>query len=114
MTTGSKKSSKKGGKKSSGTKKTSHAKKAAGVKKAAGAKKAAGSKKAAKKPGGGASSGGLHQESESHPWEINIGNHPQRTDSPEYIKSRKMMITIVQETQPWYLGSKPYQDHHGG
>jgi uncharacterized protein DUF6424 len=114
MTTGSKKSSKKGGKKSSGTRKTG-SKKVASLKKRAGAKKASGKKKAtAAKKGSGANGGGLHQESESHPWEINIGNHPQRKDSPEYIKSRKMMISIVQATQPWYLGPKPYQDHHGG
>ena len=38
---------------------------------------------------------------------------PGRT-APEYRASRAAMIKIVQETQPWFFGGPPYQDHHGG
>jgi hypothetical protein len=30
----------------------------------------------------------VHPESESHPWSVNVGNHPPRTDSPEYTAAR--------------------------
>ncbi|HKV42411.1 MAG TPA: DUF6424 family protein [Blastocatellia bacterium] len=58
--------------------------------------------------------GATHTEHEDDPWTINIGDHPQRKDSPGYLASRKAMIKIVQDTQPCYFGNKPYQDHHGG
>ena len=62
----------------------------------------------------GKSAGGRHTERESHPWEINIPDHPQRRDSPAYLVSRKLMNQIVQGLKPFYLGDGPYQDHHGG
>lgn len=56
---------------------------------------------------------GIHTEKEDHPWEINIPDHPQRTDSPEYILSRKVMNEIVPKSE-WFYGAGSYQDHHGG
>ena len=56
----------------------------------------------------------VHREHEDHPWTINIGDHPGRTDSPQYVRSRTLMIKLVQQAQPWWFGDKPYQDHHGG
>lgn len=55
-----------------------------------------------------------HTEHESDDWTINIGDHPDRKDTPLYGRSRKHMITAVQAAQPWFFGPPPYQDHHGG
>ena len=33
----------------------------------------------------------VHPESESHPWTIDVGNHPARQDSPEYVAARHKM-----------------------
>jgi hypothetical protein len=57
---------------------------------------------------------GVHTEHEDQPWTIEVGDHPGRTDSPQYTRSRNLMIKLVQQTQPWWFGSPPYQDHHGG
>jgi hypothetical protein len=59
-------------------------------------------------------SGGVHQEYEDYGWTIDVGDHPDRSDTSEYRASRAAMIKIVQETQPWFFGGPPYQDHHGG
>lgn len=57
----------------------------------------------------------IHTEKESHPWEINIPDHPKRADSKIYRTSRKLMNKIMAEVTDFYLGSAPpYQDHHGG
>lgn len=56
---------------------------------------------------------GLHTEHEDHPWTIEIPDHPQRTDSPAYVLSRKIMNSIV-PAKDWFMGAEPYQDHHGG
>jgi uncharacterized protein DUF6424 len=58
--------------------------------------------------------GGVHTEHEDHPWIINVGDHPDRSDSPGYRRSRALMVELVQRTQPWFFGPRPYQDHHGG
>jgi hypothetical protein len=58
--------------------------------------------------------GPTHREHEDNPWTIEIGDHPSRRDSPGYVRSRKLMIELVQSAQPWFLGARPYQDHHGG
>ena len=55
-----------------------------------------------------------HTETEDHGWTIEIGDHPGRTDSPLYKRSRECMVKAVQAVQPWFFGDKPYQDHHGG
>jgi hypothetical protein len=55
-----------------------------------------------------------HVEREDHPWERNVAPHPPRTDSPEYIKARKMMVQQAQSVAHFFYGDKPYEDHHGG
>ncbi len=63
------------------------------------------------------SGGGEHTEHEDHPWEIDIPDHPQRTDSPTYVISRELMNEISAQAGaiPTFLGGTgPYQDHHGG
>jgi Family of unknown function (DUF6424) len=57
---------------------------------------------------------GVHTEHEDEPWTIDIGDHPEREDSPGYRASRAAMVKIVAEAQPWFFGDPPYQDHHGG
>lgn len=51
-----------------------------------------------------------HTESETHPWTIEIPDHPPRSDSPEYVASRKLMNQL----DPGLYGKHPVQDHHGG
>jgi hypothetical protein len=55
-----------------------------------------------------------HVESESNPWSINIPDHAQRADSPEFQHAKdvahKIMATI---SQPWHRPG-PWQMHHGG
>lgn len=58
--------------------------------------------------------GGTHTEHEDDPWTIDVDDHPARQDSPGYRHSRALMVQLVQTVQPWYLGDRPYQDHHGG
>ena len=58
--------------------------------------------------------GGEHTEHEDHPWTIEIPDHPKRADSPTYVASRKALAQITKEAQDFFLGSGPYQDHHGG
>lgn len=57
---------------------------------------------------------GQHTEHEDHPWEINIPDHPPRSDSPEYVKSRARMNSLARGLSGFYYGDAPYQDHHGG
>ena len=39
-----------------------------------------------------ASPSGVHTEHEDMPWTIDVGDHAQRSDSPGYVRSRKLMI----------------------
>ena len=55
----------------------------------------------------------VHSESETHGWTIDVGNHPTRTDSPEYVAARKKMIEIATGATGLIYGQPPYQDHHG-
>jgi hypothetical protein len=57
---------------------------------------------------------GVHTEHEDDPWTIHVADHPGRSDSPEYLHSRALMVELVKATQPWWYGPPPYQDHHGG
>jgi hypothetical protein len=61
---------------------------------------------------------GEHTEHEDHGWTIDIPDHPRRSDSPEYVASRKKMNEIAREatSSPDGLlyGAQAYQDHHGG
>jgi hypothetical protein len=53
-----------------------------------------------------------HTEHEDHEWEIRIPDHPPRSDSPEYVKSRARLHELVGEGT--FYGPPPIQDHHGG
>ena len=89
--------------------------KAKATSKKSAASKAGGSKASKKgKAGSKAVAKGVHTMGEDFAWVENVGNHPERKDSPEYAKARKLMVKLVQTSQPWYLGEAPYQDHHGG
>ncbi len=55
----------------------------------------------------------VHTESETHGWSIDVGDHPTRTDSPEYVAARKKMIQIATGATGLIYGQPPYQDHHG-
>lgn len=65
-------------------------------------------------PGGGDATKGVHQVTEDDKWIEVVNDHPQRSDSPEYVRSRKAMVAIIKTIQPWVLGDPPYQDHHAG
>jgi hypothetical protein len=56
----------------------------------------------------------VHSESETHPWSIEVPNHPVRSDSPEYVAARKKMNEIATGATGLVYGSAPFQDHHGG
>jgi Family of unknown function (DUF6424) len=56
----------------------------------------------------------VHSESETHPWSIQVPNHPVRSDSPEYVAARKKMNEIAAGATGLVYGSAPFQDHHGG
>lgn len=57
---------------------------------------------------------GVHHEHENDPWTIDVVDHAPRTESPEYVASRKLMQKIIATLDDWVLGKGPYQDHHGG
>jgi Family of unknown function (DUF6424) len=56
----------------------------------------------------------VHSESETHPWSIQVPNHPARSDSPEYVAAREKMNEIAAGATGLVYGSAPFQDHHGG
>src|ERR1017187_10276453 len=56
----------------------------------------------------------VHTEGETHPWKVNVPDHPLRADSPEYVAARKQMIEIAAQAPGLIYGEAPYQDHHGG
>lgn len=63
-----------------------------------------------------------HTEQEDQPWDIEIPDHPPRTDSPEYVKSRSRMNEILLTLRNFYYGCGyvdapaliKAQCHHGG
>ncbi|MEU1783830.1 DUF6424 family protein [Streptomyces abikoensis] len=55
-----------------------------------------------------------HVEHEDKPWTINIPGHPPRSDSPEYVASRKQMHKLVDSLDHPFYGPEPVEDHHGG
>jgi hypothetical protein len=57
---------------------------------------------------------GSHTENEDHPWTIQIPDHPPRTDSPEYLDSRREMNRFAAALPDFIYGKGPYQDHHSG
>jgi hypothetical protein len=56
----------------------------------------------------------VHPESEAHPWTIDVGNHPARQDSPEYVAARSKMNQMAAQATGMIYGQGPFQDHHGG
>src|SRR6516225_11655471 len=56
----------------------------------------------------------VHPESESHGWTIDVGNHPARQDSPEYVAARGKMNQLAAQATGLIYGQGPFQDHHGG
>lgn len=58
--------------------------------------------------------GPVHVVTQDDPWSENVGDHPARSDSPEYVRSRAAMVRIIQTIPDWPLGPPPYQDHHAG
>lgn len=56
----------------------------------------------------------VHSESESHPWAIDVPNHPARKDSPEYVAARSKMNQIAAQATGLIYGQGPFEDHHGG
>jgi uncharacterized protein DUF6424 len=55
-----------------------------------------------------------HPEHEDHPWTMWIDEHPPRTNSPTYVKSRALMNRLARTVKNFVLGKPPYDDHHGG
>jgi hypothetical protein len=55
-----------------------------------------------------------HPEHEDFPWIIAVVDHPPRTDSPAYRRSRALMHKLVETTPDWILAGDQIQDHHGG
>ena len=55
----------------------------------------------------------VHAESETHTWSINVPDHPNRADSPEYVAARTKMNEIAAQATGLVYGSPPFQDHHG-
>jgi len=56
-----------------------------------------------------------HTESESDPWNINIPDHPSRTDSPTFVAARAFAQTIMATLKvPFPYGPGAWQMHHGG
>ncbi|MGD3111688.1 DUF6424 family protein [Streptomyces sp. YGL11-2] len=54
-----------------------------------------------------------HTEHEDEPWTISVADHPPRTDSPQFVASRKLMNELVGTMDDWPFAPGPYQDHHG-
>lgn len=56
----------------------------------------------------------VHPESETHPWSIEVPDHPARADSPEYVAARTKMNELAGGATGLIYGPAPFQDHHGG
>lgn len=56
---------------------------------------------------------GSHIETETHTWSVNVPDHPQRTDSPDYIAAKNKMNEIAAQAPGLLYGTGPFQDHHG-
>lgn len=57
---------------------------------------------------------GVHADTEGAPITENIPDHPGRTDSPEYVRSRATMNELAHGVDPLFYGPGPWEDHHGG
>jgi uncharacterized protein DUF6424 len=56
---------------------------------------------------------GEHTEHEDHGWQIEIPDHPPRTDSPEYVASRAKMHELADSGTFYAAAGETTQDHHG-
>jgi hypothetical protein len=56
----------------------------------------------------------VHTESQTHPWTIDVPNHPTRADSPEYVAARQKMNEMAGQAAGLIYGPGPFEDHHGG
>jgi hypothetical protein len=56
---------------------------------------------------------GQHTETETHTWSVDVPDHPQRADSPDYIAAKKKMNEIAAQAPGLLYGNGPFQDHHG-
>jgi hypothetical protein len=63
-----------------------------------------------------AESGGSHVESESHPWNVYIADHPQRKESRWFAAAKRTARKILADPGPDGLpyGPGPWEMHHGG
>lgn len=57
---------------------------------------------------------GTHPEHQDFPWTIAVVDHPPRTDTPAFGRSRRLMIKLVATLPDWVLAGDAYEDHHGG
>lgn len=55
----------------------------------------------------------VHNETETHTWSVNVPDHPQRADSPEYTAAKNKMNEIAAQAAGLLYGPGPFQDHHG-
>jgi hypothetical protein len=55
----------------------------------------------------------VHTETETHTWSVNVPDHPQRADSPEYTAAKNKMNEIAAQAAGLLYGPGPFQDHHG-
>ena len=56
----------------------------------------------------------VHTETQTHPWTIDVPNHPTRADSPEYVAARAKMNELAAQATGLIYGTGPFDDHHGG
>jgi hypothetical protein len=56
----------------------------------------------------------VHTESETHPWTVDVPDHPARSDSPEYVAARQKMNELAGQATGLIYGPGPFEDHHGG
>jgi hypothetical protein len=56
----------------------------------------------------------VHVTRAGEPVSYNTSGHPARSDSPEYVATRKALHKIVGTLPEHYYGPEPVQDHHGG
>jgi len=54
-----------------------------------------------------------HTETETHTWSVNVPDHAQRSDSPEYVAAKNKMNEIAAQATGLLYGPGPFQDHHG-
>ena len=56
----------------------------------------------------------MHTQEEDVPWEINIPDHPDRSDSAAFVAAKTLARKIMGTLQGGPYGPGPWQMHHGG